>query len=922
MIFVQPWLLLALAALPAIWWLVRASPPAPRTQLFPALRLLADLNSTAESPERTPLWLLILRIVAAACLILGLAEPILDPGRGLGGNGPLLVVVDDGWASAADWPDRMATAQAAIAAADRADRPVALLTTAPSADGRPPTINGPLTAAAARAELAALTPLPWPPDRAAAARALHGWHQSGTAVLFIDNGLREARSETAFDAALGTAGRVTDARALGTAPLLRTPVSRDGHLILRMAAAPQPVERHFAVLAQGSDGRSLDRVTLTLPANQSEAEAALGLPTVLANSVTRLQFAASPTAGGTVLLDDQWRHRIVGLEAAVGDAADAPLVGPLYYLNRALGPDVEIRRRPLDQLLAQPLSVLILSDRPLAAGPELDAVTRFVRGGGLLIRFGGPLTAATPDPLLPVHLLQQDRSLGGALSWNKPEHLAPFPATSPFAGLAIPKDVTVSRQLLADPSSLATASVWATLTDGTPLVSATSLGAGRIVLFHVTADADWSSLPLSGLFPSMLDRLVRLSTGSADADGNARLAPAEIMNGYGDLGAPNAAAEPIMVDDLATVAPSPRAPPGLYGPAGGRRALNLGARLPLPEAAPAIAGAARETLGGAHAEQPLGPWLVALSLLLLIADLLASLWLRGALRGAGRRGAGRRGSGPPGPRLRGQRRSLARAAKLVLLAGAALGLTQRAESATPVPPAALQTCLAYVVTGDSSVDHLSQAGLASLSDFVTSRSAAILAAPVGVSPGRDDLSLYPLLYWPILPGSQPPSAAASAALNRFMENGGIILIDTEGSDSGAPGSGTGMQPGATQALRRAVAGLDVPALAPLTAHHVLAHSFYLLRNFPGRYDGAPVWVAAAEDASNDGVSPIIIGSNDWVAAWDMNGDGSFPYSTLPGDDQQRLYAYRFGMNLVMYALTGTYKGDQVHVPAILERLGQ
>jgi hypothetical protein len=155
-----------------------------------------------------------------------------------------------------------------------------------------------------------------------------------------------------------------------------------------------------------------------------------------------------------------------------------------------------------------------------------------------------------------------------------------------------------------------------------------------------------------------------------------------------------------------------------------------------------------------------------------------------------------------------------------------------------------------------------------------------------------------------------------------MENGGIILVDTEGGDSGGQGSGAGMQPGAGQALRQAVTGLTVPPLAPLTEHHVLAHSFYLLRDFPGRYDGAPVWVAQGEDASNDGVSPVIIGSNDWAAAWDMSSDGSFPYGTLPGDDQQRLYAYRFGMNLVMYALTGTYKGDQVHVPAILERLGQ
>jgi hypothetical protein len=924
MIFVQPWLLLAFAALPVIWWLVRASPPAPRTQIFPALRLLADLRSPAEQPERTPPWLLILRLVATACLILGLAEPILDPGHGLPGSGPLLIVLDDGWASAADWPDRMAAATAAIAAAERTERPVALLTTAPSADGRAPAIEGPMAPVAARARLAALAPLPWPPDHAAAARALGGWHQAGTAVLYIDTGLAEARGDAAFRSALARAGALTDARAAGTAPLLRTPVSVGGQLILRLAAAPEPVSRRFDVLAQGgSDGetdagggsRTLTRVTITLPPGRAAAQAPLGLPTMLANSVTRLQLvggpqAASPTAGGTVLLDDQWRRRIVGLASAAGDAEDAPLVGPLYYLNRALGSDVDIRHHPLDQLLAQPLSVLILSDRPLAQGPELDAVTRFVQRGGLLIRFGGPLTAEMSDPLLPVRLLRQDRSLGGALSWSKPEHLAPFPPTSPFAGLPVPKDVTVSRQLLADPASLSAASVWATLTDGTPFVSAAPLGQGRIVLFHVTADADWSSLTLSGLFPAMLNRLVRLASGSVDVGGDVRLAPAEIMNGYGDLGAPNAAAAPVMAADLAAATPSPRTPPGLYGPAGGRRAFNLGAVLPAPLAAPPVAGAAREDLSGTHAERPLGPWLVAAALLLLAADLLASLALRGALNG-------------PGPKP--SRIALTRAGKAMLLAGIGLALSRPALSA-PVsagaPACALQTCLAYVVTGDSAVDRLSRDGLASLSDFVTSRSAALLAAPVGVSPGHDDLSLYPLIYWPILPGDPPPDAGAISALNRFMENGGIIVIDTEGSDSAGQGSGSGMQPGATEALRRAVTGLDVPLLAPLTEHHVLAHSFYLLRDFPGRYDGAPVWVAQAEDASNDGVSPVIIGSNDWAAAWDMSADGSFPYGTLPGDQQQRLYAYRFGMNLVMYALTGTYKGDQVHVPAILERLGQ
>src|SRR5262249_7702839 len=78
----------------------------------------------------------------------------------------------------------------------------------------------------------------------------------------------------------------------------------------------------------------------------------------------------------------------------------------------------------------------------------------------------------------------------------------------------------------------------------------------------------------------------------------------------------------------------------------------------------------------------------------------------------------------------------------------------------------------------------------------------------------------------------------------------------------------------------------------------------------------------AEDRVNDGVATVIIGSNDYAAAWAVDNQGRALHAAVPGGEQQREMAYRFGINLVMYALTGNYKSDQVHVPAILERLGQ
>jgi hypothetical protein len=117
-------------------------------------------------------------------------------------------------------------------------------------------------------------------------------------------------------------------------------------------------------------------------------------------------------------------------------------------------------------------------------------------------------------------------------------------------------------------------------------------------------------------------------------------------------------------------------------------------------------------------------------------------------------------------------------------------------------------------------------------------------------------------------------------------------------------------------------GLAIPRLTALTSAHVLARSFYLLSDFPGRYDGGTVWVQQAQDRANDSVSPVIVGSNDWAAAWAADEDGRPQFAVIPGGQRQRVLAYRFGVNMVMYALTGNYKGDQVHVPAILERLGQ
>lgn len=923
MILVAPLMLLGLLTLPLLWWLLRAIPPLPRTQPFPAMRLLAGLRASRQEAQRAPLWLLLLRLLAVFLLVLGLAQPVLvQRGSVAPITRPLLILLDDGWAASSDWPQRIAALDALLDRAGRAGQRVRLLgSTRDESDTIGPP-GPPMRPEPLRAILDARRPRSWNTDRAAAARALDRMDGPAPMIVYFSDGLATS-GDADLARALRRLGGVREWRPdPGRLRVMLPPASTAEGLTARIGALPQSVARPFSVRAVDADGGTLARIEGAIAANTPQAEARFALPVELRNRIARLVLDGSPGPAGLCLLDEGDRRRPVGLLAS-GNFTDAPLLGPLFYLRRALAGDTELRTGDASSLLSRQLSVLIATDGTLRDTASRRKVADWVRSGGMLIRFAGPRLAAgeQADPLvdpdggpagnpagalggdpvaatlLPAPLLDGARTLGGAMSWTRPAKLAAFGADTPFAGLDVPADVTVSRQVLARPAPDLDTRSWARLSDGTPLVTHAPLGAGQVVLFHVTSTSDWSTLPFSGLFMQMLHRLVQRSAGLAAQGGDAMLAPVSILDGDGVAGIPPPSARSLAARDFGRVAASAQHPPGLYGPASDRRALNAGDALP-PLGAAAPFGIASD-LAGRVPDRPLGPWLLAAAILLLAVELVATLRLRGLL---------------PLPAKMMARRTIVPAMLLSLLAAAT------PASAAEVPPAALQTRLGYVVTGDTQTDTVSREGLEGLSSYVNARTSAMLGHPDAVHPGQDDLAFYPLLYWPITGGaSADPSAIA--ALNAYMNRGGILLIDTRGSDAGN-GSFTGLGAPGPQALRQATSGLDIPPLAQVDNGHVLSHSFYLLHAFPGRYVGAPVWVAAAGEPGNDNVSPLIIGANDWASAWAVDAAGDNPFAVIPGGERQRTLAYRFGVNAVIYALTGNYKSDQVHVPALLQRLGE
>lgn len=922
MAFTTPWILWALLPLPVIWLILRVVPPAPVLRRFAGVVLLVGLADRETAAERTPFWLLLLRILVLAAAIVGFSGPVLNPeDRGAGG-GPLLIAVDASWAAASDWRARRQFVAERLEAAHRDGRPAALVV--PGAPGRVSvefTLAGDLLARAR-----ALEPVAWEPDAARLAEVGAALPEGQFETVWISDGL-ERPGQAALAETLAARGRLTVIDPGSTLLALRSAVVDGGDLVtgvLRPRGGPaQSVDVSVIGLDPAGTEREMARRAVSLDAGTTEAEARFALPGEVRNRITRIEIADAASAGAVALADDALKRRKVALVEGAGAREGLELLSPAHYLRQALQPNADLIEGSISELLPAAPEVVILADVARLPQQDADTLADWVEQGGLLVRFAGPRLAAaigpegTNDPLLPVTLRPGGRSVGGTMSWGAPKALAPFPENSPFKGIVVPDEVAVEAQVLAEPDPDLSDRTLASLDDGTPLVTRAALGEGQVVLFHVTANAEWSGLPLSGLFVEMLDRLAissRPNQTAAEALVGSVWTIDRELDAFGDLRA-IADAPGVPGERLAAGQVAHDMPPGLYSSDARRKALNVVGPDRALEPARWPASATVRALAAVPELRLMG-WLLALALVLGLADILATLLVAGRLR---------RGQGVSA--------TLGLAA-LVFVACLGLpdrGWAQTAGDADRLAQASDGMVLAHVLTGDSRLDQLAADGLRGLSLVLSSRTSVEPGPPVAVDLDRDDISVLPFLYWPISSDQPAPSPEAYQKLNRFLRTGGLILFDTRDADVADLG---GTTPEARH-LQQLAAPLDIPPLEIVPQDHVLTRAFYLIQDFPGRHDGGGVWVEAApRDAElaegmpfrnlNDGVTPVVIGGNDWAAAWatDENGQPIFPVGRGNAGERQREIAYRFGVNLIMHVMTGNYKSDQVHVPALLERLGQ
>jgi len=603
----SPWLLMALLSLPVIWWLLRLTPPKPQEEVFPPTRILAKLQEKEETPAQSPWWLTLLRLLMAALVILAMAGPILNPQESsLNGEGPVMIVMDDGWASAKDWETRRNTALALVTEAKDAGRTVILQSTAGHANWS----SEPLTPEAAASLLEASESIAIEPDHANTASTLPAKIRATNPgqIVWLSDGLSREGTEDLANA-IRSANTATALYEADTENLIviETISNEPSELFGNLTRAQSIGSQEVSVIARDLKGVVISRANAFFGDGETKTRFTFDGPVELRNQIARLEVDTAKNAAAVQLLDDNNRRRLVGLISGEKYDLSQPLLSPLYYISKALEPFSDLRRSDdanvtasVPELINQGVSAIALADV-------------------------GVITEAAEEKL-------SEWIDNGALSWETPKSLAAFERESPFFGINPPRDVIVKKQLLALQEAQLEEKTWATLEDGTPLVTAEKRGSGWIVLFHVGSDAEWSNLPLSGTFVEMLRRTVNLSRSNATTANQSEtisLPPLRVLNGEGQFIPPDAAIKPLVIEANQGLVVTSENPPGFYGTEDGFTALNLFEEettlTPLADTN-FIDGFTRQSyITGASFDFKI--WLLVAAAILLLIDCLAVLWM-------------------------------------------------------------------------------------------------------------------------------------------------------------------------------------------------------------------------------------------------------------------------------------------------------
>ena len=568
-------------------------------------------------------------------------------------------------------------------------------------------------------------------------------------------------------------------------------------------------------------------------------------------------------------------------------------MSPVYYIKKAIKEDHNVFLNDLDNLLKENPSVIIFPESKKFDKKNRELILGWLNNGGLLIKFASNKSIYNKNIYFnSKNIPPSIRYLGGDLSWEKDLNIKAFSDNSIFRNILVPKNIVIKKQLIFSKMDQIGIKVLAQLEDETPLITMRKVGNGKVLLFHFTANNDWTNIPMSNIFVEFLSKALLLSK-LQNSNSSDTLQIKSQINGFGFLEDSTDIKSFESISLLKNAIPSENALPGVYDNKDLAITLNLSGKIITNNF---NINTYKNFNIKSYYENNVydySSFFLILVMLMLLIDILISSSLKNnffLLKLV-------------------RRKTNVLPFLLTFLIFSFLDNSKANEYIN-------NTFLAYIKIDDQNRNDISRDGLNALKETLIRRTSVSPKGVVGIDINKDPIFYYPFIYWPIEDKFLNINEQAKIKIKNYFKSGGIVLFDILKFDRNTPL----INSKSYLLIKNFLMNIGVEDLNYIKNNHTISKSFYLLKKFPGRWDNKILLVDNNDLNLKDGVNSIIIGFNDWAGAWALDNNKYPLFPVVPGGERQREIAYRFGINIMMYALTGNYKSDQVHSKSILNRI--
>ena len=651
------------------------------------------------------------------------------------------------------------------------------------------------------------------------------------------------------------------------------------------------VKNEFLIQFIGEKNDLILEKKYTFSKNSNEFKIKEKFPVEIINQFFLIKILNENHAAAFYYLDDFRKKLPVGIITAEDHELEKPLLSPVYYLKKVLTNSNLTFIGPLTKILEKKASVVFLPSNKRLSKLDITALEKWVYDGGVLIRFSDKRIVEQSNIFLDKKKsFLSIRNIGKDLSIQSNLSIRPFNNNSLFSSLKVPQDLKFNKQLILDNFNSDIITL-ASLEDQSPLISMKYVGDGKIILFHVTSNNEWSNLPMSSLFEDIILKLLLISKTE-------KVLPTKeikikfVINSNGDLAVPknNYYLNYPFGEKLL---PSAKQPAGIYENNSLSIALNLSGNLNTEGYFDAVDEELEIKSNYKKSVLELKNFILYLIFIMFLIDMIINIVLKNNILFLGFL-------------------KKTKVLSILFFFLIFLSIQNRIEANESYS----NIYLAYIKTENKLLNQIAFSGLDELRKYLIERTSLNPSGVKEINILKDELFFYPLIYWQITSSSPKLSEITVNKIKDYFDSGGIILFDIIDFSK----SYSSINRDSIEEIRQLFTKYGIENLQSIPKGHTLTKSYYLLNKFPGRWDNRLLLIQNDNLENKDGVSSVIIGLNDWAGAWAKDKNNYHLYQVVPGGERQREISYRFGINLLMYSLTGSYKSDQVHSKSILDRL--